>query len=180
METLAQEIIAESYGKSGNPAFVEVEIGALLTAHKTGTLEGPDHRLFEALVIAGQIHEDAAARTYRTNLQDPCPSRSIDCHALTTGHWQDRHRWPPLDNSDDTVQRVPISSLENSVAGERFKARVSISASSLTHRDPWSCAPRDVSRILTKDSFAPFVTAPSAARHVRLNRVAEGLMRRKI
>ena len=57
METLAQEIFGEYYGKPVNPAFVAIEIGALVLGHEAGTLDVAHERLYAALVRAGQITE---------------------------------------------------------------------------------------------------------------------------
>jgi hypothetical protein len=61
METLAQEIFGEYYGKPVNRAFVAIEIGALVLGHGAGTLDVAHERLYAALVNAGQIPDHAAA-----------------------------------------------------------------------------------------------------------------------
>ncbi len=55
METLAQEIFGEYYGKPVDPAFVAIELGALVLGHAAGTLDVAHERLYAALVSAGQI-----------------------------------------------------------------------------------------------------------------------------
>jgi|SRR5450759_4767907 len=68
MEALAQQIIAEYYGNPVNPAFVAIEIGALVLGHGAGTLDVAHERLYAALVSAGQIPDHAAAD--RANLSE--------------------------------------------------------------------------------------------------------------
>jgi hypothetical protein len=68
MEALAQQIIAEYYGNPVNPAFVAIEIGALVLGHGVGTLDVAHERLYAALVSAGQIPDHAAAD--RANLSE--------------------------------------------------------------------------------------------------------------
>lgn len=59
METLAQEIFAEYYGRPVNPSFVADEIQALVMGHAAGTLNTAQQRLYAALTSAGQIVSDS-------------------------------------------------------------------------------------------------------------------------
>jgi hypothetical protein len=57
METLAQVMIADHYGKSVNPSFVAIEIAALVLGHAAGTLDRAHGQLYASLVAAGEIRE---------------------------------------------------------------------------------------------------------------------------
>jgi hypothetical protein len=57
METLAQEMIAEYYGKPVNPSFVAIEIAALVLGHAGGKMDDAHERLYASLVAAGEIRE---------------------------------------------------------------------------------------------------------------------------
>jgi hypothetical protein len=58
METPAQEIFGEYYGKPVNPTLVAEEIQALVMGHAAGTLNAAQQRLYAALANAGQIVSD--------------------------------------------------------------------------------------------------------------------------
>ena len=60
METLAQEILAEYYGKPVSPYFVAIEMEALEMGHAAGTLNAAQQRLYAALISAGQIPDHSS------------------------------------------------------------------------------------------------------------------------
>jgi hypothetical protein len=68
METPAQEIFGEYYGRHVDSSFVAKELQALEMGHAAGTLDGAQQRLYEALTSAGPILVDAYPR------QRPNPS----------------------------------------------------------------------------------------------------------
>jgi hypothetical protein len=66
METIAQMMIADHYGKAVNSSFVAIEIAALVVGHAAGTLDGAHEVLYAALVNAGQIEELPLSSTHRS------------------------------------------------------------------------------------------------------------------